>query len=95
MFLHFHYNCFIENSLITNRKKTALKVLTNTVQSIKKSDGEGLKPCFKQQKILKPMKIFEIETKSKSLQDNSLNEEFSHFDCTIQEKGNFITCIFT
>ncbi|CAH1738584.1 unnamed protein product [Aphis gossypii] len=73
----------IKNGLVTNRKKSALKVLTNTVQSIKKSDGKGLK----QLKVL-PMKNFETEIKCKSpLQDFNYNqnEEFNHFDCTTQE----------
>ncbi|CAI6351513.1 unnamed protein product [Macrosiphum euphorbiae] len=73
----------IKNSLVTNRKKTALQVLTNTVQSTKKSDGKGLK----QLKVL-PMKHFETEIKCKSpLLDftSDLNEEFNHFDCRTQE----------
>ncbi|XP_022163225.1 uncharacterized protein LOC111028778 [Myzus persicae] len=73
----------IKNSLATNRKKTALKVLTNTVQSTKKSDGKGLK----QLKVL-PMKNFETEIKCKSpLQDFTYDqdEEFDHYDCTTLE----------
>lgn len=69
-------------------------MLTNTVQSTKKSDGKGLKPYFNQQNVLKPMKMFWTETKNKSLQDNAQNEDFSHFDCIIQENGNFITYIY-
>jgi len=83
----FYCYFFLENSLATNRKKTALKVLTNTVQSSKKSDGKGLK----QLKVL-PMKNFETEIKCKSpLQDFTYdqNEEFNHFDCTTQENGNY------
>lgn len=81
-------NFFLENTLVTNRKKTALKVLTNTVHSTKKSDSKGLK----QLKVL-PMKHFETEIKCKSpLQDftSDPNEEFNHFDCRTQENGNYL-----
>lgn len=39
--------------------------------------------------------MFGTEIKNKSLQDNTQNEDFSHFDCIIQENGNYITYIFT
>lgn len=78
---------FLESNLVTNRKKNALKVLTNTVQqSTKKSGGNNLK----QLKVL-PMKNFETSDKCKSpLQDNVYNEdEVNHFDCGTFEKGKF------
>lgn len=62
-------------------------MLTNTVQSTKKSDGKSLK----QLKVL-PMKTFETDIKCKSpLQDFTYdqNEEFNHFGCTTQENGNY------
>jgi hypothetical protein len=80
----------IENTLITSRKKNALKVLTNTVQSTKKSGSNGLK----QLKVL-PMINFETGDKCKSvLKDNSYNEEVNHFECTTFEKGKFRNQIF-
>jgi len=80
---------FIENNLLTNRKQSALKVLTNTVQSVKKSDCKVSKPD-NSLKIL-PMKKFETEIQSPS-QDMIYNEidEFDHFDCIPMEKGNYV-----
>ncbi|XP_025416647.1 uncharacterized protein LOC112687888 [Sipha flava] len=81
----------IKNTLITSRKKNALKVLTNTVQSTKKSGSNGLK----QLKVL-PMINFETGDKCKSvLKDNSYNEEVNHFECTTFEKDSLpdnMTC---
>ncbi|XP_050545097.1 uncharacterized protein LOC126907679 [Daktulosphaira vitifoliae] len=76
----------IKESQLVNRKKTALKVLTNTVQSAKKSDGKGLKVP----KVL-PMKKFETQSKCRSpLQDithDQMNEDITHFGCMkYQEK---------
>jgi len=74
----------IKNNLVTNRKQSALKVLTNTVQSTKRSDGKSLK-----QLRVMPMQKFETETKCHSpLQDTAFNqhEEFDHFGCVTQEK---------
>lgn len=88
MYLIIVLNVFIENNSIANRKQSALKVLTNTVQSTKKSDGKN----FKQLKVM-PMQKFETETKCHSpLQDMAFNqyEEFDHFGCITQEKGYFI-----
>lgn len=80
----------IESNLITNRKKNALKVLTNTVQSTKKSSGNSMK----QLKVL-PMINFETGDKCKSaLKDNAYNEEINHFECTTFEKGKFRNQIF-
>jgi len=75
----------IKNNLLTNRKQSALKVLTNTVQSVKKSDCKVSKPD-NSLKIL-PMKKFETEIQSPS-QDMIYNEidEFDHFDCIPLEK---------
>lgn len=80
--------CFIENNLDTNRKKSALKVLTNTVHSTRKPDGK----CIKQLKVL-PMQKFETESKCKSPSQYMTyndNDEFNHFDCIAQEKGKFM-----
>lgn len=62
-----------------------MRVLTNTVQSAKKSDRKGLK----QGKVL-PMKKFETEVKCKSpLKNvsNDTNEELEHFGCAALENG--------
>jgi len=61
-----------------NRKRSALKVLTNTVKSVKKCDKRSLFA-----------KKSDTETKCKSpLYDTSFgrDEEFGHFGCTGQEK---------
>jgi len=83
-----HIERVIENNLITNRKQNALKVLTNTVQSIKKSDDKNLK----QSKVV-PMKKFDAETKCKSVLHNTVSnqiEELGHFDCMTKDEGNFV-----
>jgi len=77
-----------ENSLITNRKQSALKVLTNTVHSTKKPDSKSLKHL----KVM-PMKSFQAETNCKSsARDSDFNqyEDFSHVGCVIQDNGNFL-----
>lgn len=74
-----------ENSLVTSRKQSALKVLTNTVQSSKKSDGKGAK----QLKVL-PMKRFETDKKSRSPFKNwnyDTKDEFDHTGCKAKGKG--------
>lgn len=89
LLIEFSKQMFIENSLATGRKKTALKVLTNTVQSSKKSDGKDLKVP----KVL-PMPEFETEINCKSTSHDKFHketEEFDHFGClALKEKGNFI-----
>lgn len=68
-----------------------MKVLTNTVQSIKKHDSINRK----QFKVL-PMKNFDTEVKHKSSSHDvtyNQNEEFDHFECISQGKGNFINQI--
>lgn len=80
-----HIERVIENSLITNRKQSALKVLTNTVQSIKKSDDNNLK----QSKVV-PVKKFDTETKCKPVLHDNQIEELGHFDCKTKEEGNFV-----
>lgn len=85
VFIFHIYRVSENNGLLTNRKKTALRVLTNTVQSTKKCDGKGLK----QLKVL-PMKNFDSEVKCKSPLkniNNELNEELEHFGCVKLENG--------
>ncbi|XP_050420422.1 uncharacterized protein LOC126833251 [Adelges cooleyi] len=69
----------IKDNQLKNRKNTALKVLTNTVQSSKKSNGKGLKI----QKTV-PMQKFVPEVQcSSTLQvlTHEQNEELTHFGC--------------
>lgn len=83
----------LENDSNLNRKKNALKVVTNTVQSPKKLSSKKSNMGLKTKKIL-PMEKFETETKcvSPSLNINyELIEEPGHIHCrALQEKGNFI-----
>ncbi|VVC40610.1 Hypothetical protein CINCED_3A021152 [Cinara cedri] len=72
----------IKNTLIVNRKQSALKVLTNTVQSTKKKSPN------KSLKNLKAftMDKFEMDVKCKSpsadISYNQNNDEFNHINCS-------------
>jgi len=77
----------IKNIVIINRKQTVLKVLTNTVHSIKKSASKCAK-SYDNLKVL-PMKNFETEIKCKSPTQNIMYTENDHFNCIPLEK-NFL-----
>ncbi|XP_050436588.1 uncharacterized protein LOC126843243 [Adelges cooleyi] len=83
----------IKENLLTNRKKTALQVLTNTVQSSKKPDGRRLKTT----KIV-PMQKLETEVTCRSpFQDitHEQNEDLTHFGCISHQEKDILPSSMT
>lgn len=76
--------------MVGKKKKTALKVVTNTIQVAKKPDNK----MFKTPKLL-PLMDFESNTEfiRSPLEDIIYKspEDFYHHGCMKEEKSNFIS----